>query len=170
MVAKGKRARKLAERKRGRPYVVPGTPWPVLGRPKSFHLGTGPSRTRLDAASFDVDGRKDAGLVENFGRFRIETWERAPVPSKQIMPAPIPPMGKATRLRFSPWYGPLYERRRGRGSGWTLLSICFTWCCWVVCILSNTSHSHCVELKFRRRPTVAFLGKVKWERLNKRRY
>ena len=32
---------------------------------------------------------------------RIETFESAPVPSRQIMPAPMPPSGYATRDKFS---------------------------------------------------------------------
>ena len=45
---------------------------------------------------------KTGGSLNTSGRFRREKCDRAPVPSRQIMPAPMPPMGKAMRSRRSP--------------------------------------------------------------------
>jgi hypothetical protein len=46
------------------------------------------------------------GSLKTSGRFRNEKCDRAPVPSKQIIPAPMPPIGNATRLSRSPAYFP----------------------------------------------------------------
>jgi len=51
-----------------------------------------------------------AGSLKTSGRFLTETWDSAPVPSKQTIPAPIPPIGKAMRSRNAPPYGPLNGR------------------------------------------------------------
>src|SRR5580698_2751172 len=73
--------------------------------PKTFQPGTGPSSTRAAApgplASRTATAAKTHGSWNKSGRLRIETFERAPVPSRQIMPAPIPPSGYATRDKFS---------------------------------------------------------------------
>ena len=44
------------------------------------------------------------------GRLRILMCEKAPVPSRQNMPAPMPPIGNAKRFRYSPLYVVLYFR------------------------------------------------------------
>jgi hypothetical protein len=76
--------------------------------PGSAHLREG--RAALNRGAWDAAREAfEAALAESnrhgslktSGWWRKETWEKAPVPSRQIIPAPIPPMGKATRRRFS---------------------------------------------------------------------
>jgi len=102
-VPNGKRAAKLASRQRGRPKVVALAPLPVPLWPNSFQPGTGPSSTRATGRSpLTHSAAKVIGSWKTSGRWRNETCESAPVPSRQSIPAPIPPSGKATRLSRSP--------------------------------------------------------------------
>ncbi len=50
---------------------------------------------------------KTHGSLNTSGRLRSETCDSAPVPSRQIMPAPMPPSGNATWFRYSPEYSVL---------------------------------------------------------------
>ncbi len=99
-VANGKRARNVAESHRGRPNDMPLAPLPVLGAPNTFHAGTGPSNTRA-VPLFTEIAAKVNGSLKISGSCRSEKCDSAPVPSRQNMPAPIPPSGKAMRLRWS---------------------------------------------------------------------
>ena len=102
-VPNGKRASKRARPNRGRPQVAPPDPLPVSLRPNIFQLGTGPSRTRARFGSpLTQTAANTQGSLKMFGWWRSETCERAPVPSRQSIPAPMPPRGNATRLRVSP--------------------------------------------------------------------
>src|SRR5690606_34884511 len=109
-VPNGNAALNVADAKRGSPYVFPDAPRPVPGLPKIFQLGTGPSRTSAGGL-FPRTGtaEKMAGSLKGAGRCRSDTWESAPVPSRQIIPDPIPPRGKATRFKWGPEYSPLYR-------------------------------------------------------------
>src|SRR5262249_16293886 len=96
-----------------RPYDAPSSPLAAFLAPKIFHPGTGPSSTRATGRGpLTASAANMHGALKTSGRFRIETWENAPVPSRQIIPAPIPPIGKATRLSLEPSYTPLYRDSR----------------------------------------------------------
>ena len=89
--------------------LPPGETLPVPGEPKSFHWGTGPSSTRATLLPLLIEiAAKVQGSLKTSGLLRSDTCDNAAVPSRQIMPAPMPPMGKAMRLRRSPEYSPLY--------------------------------------------------------------
>jgi len=47
------------------------------------------------------------GVLNTSGLFLTETCEKAPFPSRHIMPAPIPPIGKESLFRYQPEYSPL---------------------------------------------------------------
>src|SRR5258708_16276142 len=106
----GNLVRNDASWKRGSPYVEPPEPFPDPGEPNFFQAGTGPYST-LAIFFFGPLTQMAAnrhGSLNASGRCRSEKWESAPVPSRQIIPAPIPPSGKAIRLSRSPEYAPLY--------------------------------------------------------------
>src|SRR5690606_39062526 len=97
----GNRARNDTSENRGSPQVVPTLPIPVSRRPNLFHSGTGPSSTRVPfCLFFRWIAANIWGSLKRSGSWRTDRCETAPVPSRQNMPAPIPPIGKATRWRL----------------------------------------------------------------------
>ena len=100
--AKGKRVWKTASSKRGRPYVLSPLPRPLWSGPNSFQVGTWPSNTFAPfCTSFTQIAAKVYGSFITSGWFLSETWEMAPVPSRQNIPAPIPPIGNAILSRYA---------------------------------------------------------------------
>ncbi len=82
---------------------MPDAPLPVPGAPNFFQSGTGPSSTRATfVPPLTQSAAKVSGSLKTSGLWRRDTCDSAPVPSRQIMPAPMPPMGKATRLSRAP--------------------------------------------------------------------
>jgi hypothetical protein len=109
--------------------VRPDAPLPVPPWPKTFQSGTGPSSTRARFASgFSPSthtAAKQVGSLKNSILCRTDISESAPVPSRQYMPAPMPPMGNATRVRVAPSYGPLNSRAQATAVSNETASIVF---------------------------------------------
>src|SRR5579871_661343 len=131
---KGNLAKKDALRKRGKPIVELSEPSPENGLPKCFHAGTGPSRTFAPFFNpFTEIAANVQGSLYTSGRFLIDTCESVPVPSIQIMPVPNPPIGNATRLRYSCVYAPLYSRLPAFGTK----KFSVIRACWLCCACNN---------------------------------
>jgi len=102
-VANGKRAENVAFSKCGYPLAPLPLPFPpVFALPNTFQSAIGPSRTFAPFSSpLMAIAENMNGSLKMSGLFRTETCEIPPVPSRQIIPAPMPPIGKAIRFRYS---------------------------------------------------------------------
>ena len=68
-----------------------------------YRMGHDARSTRAVPACLIQSAEKTSrGSLNTSGRCRREKCDRLPVPSMQIMPAPMPPSGKATRLSVGP--------------------------------------------------------------------
>ena len=87
-------------RKRGNHVVAPLAPLPASRWPNFFQSGTGPFKYFSSVCfSFYNNSSKNCWLIKISGLFFIETCDKAPVPSIQIIPAPMPPIGNATLIQ-----------------------------------------------------------------------
>src|SRR4030042_51883 len=101
--ANGNLAWNVAFMNLGRPYVAPEEPFPEPGCPKRFQSGTFPSRIFVPLSSpFTDNAANMQGSLKTSGRFLTDICDIAPVPSRQNIPAPSPPIGNAILFRYSP--------------------------------------------------------------------